>query len=58
VAVILGAVVSQTEGFTTLGELVPGLVFHALVTALGTSMLAKAVGRRHIAIVATAAEKA
>jgi hypothetical protein len=58
VAVILGAVVSQTEGFTTLGELVPGLAFHALVTALGTSMLAKAVGPRRTIIASAAVEKA
>ncbi|HSJ56327.1 MAG TPA: hypothetical protein VLC95_04050 [Anaerolineae bacterium] len=42
----MGAVFSQMDGFTSIGELVPGLAFHAFVTALGTSMLAKAVGRR------------
>ena len=41
-----------------MGELVPGLVFHALVTALGASMLAKAVGPRPATIASAAAEKA
>jgi len=44
----MGAVFSQAEGFTTIGELIPGLAFHAFSTVLGTSMLAKAVGK-HIA---------
>jgi hypothetical protein len=58
VAVIMGEVISQAEGFTTIGELVPGLAFHALITALGTSMLAKAVGPRPAPIASTVVEKA
>jgi hypothetical protein len=45
-AVIMGGVFSQAEGFTTLGALWPGLAFHAAATALGTGMLARGFGSR------------
>jgi hypothetical protein len=45
----VGAVVSQTEGFTRLNDLWPALAFHAVVTALGTGLLSKGIGARQTA---------
>jgi hypothetical protein len=38
---ILGGVFSHTPGFTTIGELLPGLGFHIVCMALGMFLLGK-----------------
>jgi hypothetical protein len=43
---IVGGVFSQAEGFNSLNDLWAGLAFHAVVTALGTGLLSKAVGAK------------
>lgn len=50
---IVGGVLSQTEGFRTVGELVPGLIFHALTTGSGAALLGRANARKR-AVVAQA----
>jgi hypothetical protein len=42
----VGGVLSQAEGFRTVGELVPGLIFHALTTGGGLALLGRASARK------------
>jgi hypothetical protein len=54
---IVGGVFSQAEGFTSLSDLWPGLVFHAVATALGIGLLGKGIGPRQAALAGASSEK-
>jgi len=42
----MGAVVSQSEGFASLGTLVGPIAFHAIATGLGTGLVGKGIAAR------------
>jgi hypothetical protein len=55
---IVGGVFSQSEGFTSLNDLWIGLAFHAVMMALGTTLLAKSIGTKRTALAGASPDKA